>query len=147
MNELLYVLTAETGPPVSSGRDAAGERRVIPILGGAFEGKISGVVVPGGADWQVIRPDGLVDIDARYHLETAEGGVIEVRSRGMRWAEPAIDRRLAAGELVDPALYYFRSIMRFSTAAPELQWLTRLIATASGRRVAGGVQFRVCKLP
>lgn len=147
MNELLYVLTAETAAPVSSGRDASGERRAIPITGGRFEGRISGEVVPGGTDWQIIRPDGLVDIDARYHLRTTEGGVIEVRSRGMRWAEPEIDRRLAAGELVDPSLYYFRTIMRFQTAAPELQWLTRLIAAASGRRVQGGVQFQVYKLP
>jgi hypothetical protein len=61
------------------GESKYGTRRVIPITGGTFEGsKIKGVVLPGGEDWQLVRPDGDTELNARYLLKTDDGVVIQV---------------------------------------------------------------------
>ncbi|PBC47452.1 DUF3237 family protein [Rhodococcus sp. ACPA1] len=49
-------------------------RRVIPIAGGRAAGPhLHGVVLPGGGDWQIIRPDGSVDIDVRCTVRAEDG--------------------------------------------------------------------------
>jgi hypothetical protein len=64
---------------ISVGNSKRGTRRVIPITGGTFEGpKIKGVVLPGGEDWQLVRPDGDTELNARYLLKTDDGVVIQV---------------------------------------------------------------------
>ena len=61
------------------GESKYGTRRVIPITGGTFEGpKIKGEVLPGGEDWQLVRPDGDTELNARYLLKTDDGVVIQV---------------------------------------------------------------------
>jgi hypothetical protein len=126
------------GPPVAIGHT----RRCIPILGGVVSGRLTGEVLAGGADWQQIGGDGTIEIDARYVLRLAEG-LVEVESRGLRAGPPEVLARLAAGEAVDPALYYFRTAMRFHSAAPELAWLGRILGMASGERLAGAVRLTV----
>ena len=72
-------------PPLELGDTPQGRRRIIGITGGRFSGeRLSGRVLPGGADWQVIRADGVADLDARYTLETSDGALIYVRNRGYR---------------------------------------------------------------
>ena len=102
------------------GETPQGRRRIIGITGGRFSGeRLSGRVLPGGADWQVIRSDGVADLDARYTLETADGALIYVRNRGYRHGPAEILRRLASGENVDPGLYYMRTTPRFETGDPR----------------------------
>lgn len=61
------------------GESKRGLRRVIPILGGTFSGpKIKGEVLPGGEDWQNVRPDGDTELNARYLLKTDDGHIIQV---------------------------------------------------------------------
>lgn len=61
------------------GESKRGTRRVIPITGGTFEGpEIKGEVLPGGEDWQLVRPDGDTELEARYLLKTDDGVVIQV---------------------------------------------------------------------
>lgn len=117
-------------------------RRCIPINGGAVTGTYSGTVLPGGADWQQIGSDGKIDIDARYVLELADGRV-EVHSSGLRAGPADVLARLANGEAVDPAHYYFRTAMRFSTATPALDRLNRILAISKGERLAGAVRLIV----
>jgi hypothetical protein len=74
----------------------------------------------GGADWQIIRSDGAADISARYIIESDSGAHIRVASDGLRHGPPEILERLARGDSVDPALYYFRIAMRFEVANPAL---------------------------
>src|SRR5436305_7760783 len=104
---------AQVADPIELGDVPGGRRRVVPIIGGTFEGRgelsISGRIVPGGADTQLIHDDGLTEADARYTLETGDGVLIGVRNRGLRHAAPDVMRRLLAGERVDPALVYFKS--------------------------------------
>ena len=84
-----------------------------------------------GGDWQIIRADGFTDIDARYTLETDEGQLIYVSNIGIRHAPPEIIRRLNAGEAVDQSQIYFRTVPRFETGAPDLEWLMQSIFIAT----------------
>ena len=141
---LIRLLRAELADIVDVGITPMGHRRVVNIQGGHFEGDlISGNVLPGGADWQWVRTDGTIDLDARYTLKTDAGELIQVTSQGLRTASPEVLARLGRGEDVDPALYYFRTVMRFETSAPALLPLTRLLAVAYGRRTRNAVELRV----
>jgi Protein of unknown function (DUF3237) len=111
-----------------------GDRRVIHITGGRVEGRLSGRIIPGGADWQIVRPDGVADLEARYTLETEAGERVLVRSEGLRHGPPEVIAALARGEAVEPSRYYFRTAMRFETSAPALAFLNRLIAIGRGAR-------------
>lgn len=126
------------GQPIEVGHD----RRCIPITGGHVSGGYSGTVLPGGADWQQIDAEGTIDIDARYVLELTEGRV-EVQSRGLRTGPAEVLARLAKGETVDPVLYYFRTAIRFTTHAPELDRLNRILAISHGQRLADAVRLTV----
>ena len=83
--QALFKADIELAPAQEVGIGPLGRRRIIAITGGRFVGeRLSGRVLPGGADWQVIRADGVAELDARYTLETAEGALIYVRNRGFR---------------------------------------------------------------
>ena len=129
------------------GQVAPGRRRVIPILGGTFEGPaVRGSVVPGGADWQIIRDDGLARLDARYTLQTDRGALVYIQNAGMRHAPPHITAKLLADQPVDPSTVYFRTVPTFETSAPELQWLTRAIFIGVGERRPDEVIVHVWKM-
>ena len=145
--EFLMSLAVDVGDVVSMGPGPLGERRVVSILGGAFEGPgIRGEVLPGGADWQIVRADGVLDLDARYALKEQGGGVIRVISQGYRHGPPEVLAALARGEEVDPAKYFFRTIMRFETGAPYLERLNKTIAVATAERKAKQVRLTAYKL-
>ena len=73
----------QVGPPLDVGPVPGGRRRIIPILSGTFEGSgMKGRVLPGGADWQIVRADGLGELDTRYTLETDDGKLIYVQNAG-----------------------------------------------------------------
>jgi Protein of unknown function (DUF3237) len=130
--------------PQELGDTPQGRRRIIAITGGRFSGeRLSGRVLPGGADWQLVRPDGVADLDARYTLETSDGALIYVRNRGYRHGPADILKRLASGESVDPGLYYMRTTPRFETGDARYAWLNRIICVASGARRRAAVDLDV----
>lgn len=140
----IFQIHAELAAITNLGRTPYGERRIIDILGGTVRGaKLNGRVLPGGADWQIIRTDGAADIQARYTIETDTGARILVSSEGLRHGPPEVLAKLARGEDVDPSLYYFRTVMRFETSAPEASWLNRILALARGQREARAVRLDV----
>ena len=82
--EPLMELAVDVGEMVSLEEGPLGERRVVAILGGTFEGPgLDGEVLPG-ADWQLARRDGVLEIDARYALRERSGGIVRVLSQGYR---------------------------------------------------------------
>ena len=140
----IFTVKAELAPMLSLGHTPYGERRVVGITGGTVHGrKLTGRILPGGADWQIIRKDGAADIQARYVIETDSGARILVDSKGLRHGPPDVLERLARGDKVDPAQYYFRTVMRFETGDPELDWLNRILALARGERSARSVRLDV----
>jgi len=139
---LALEVRADVGPPMEVGHVLRGRRRIVPILGGTFEGSgIKGRVMPG-ADWQIIHVDGFSELDSRYALETDKGHIITVRNAGIRHAATDVMQRLLRGEVVDPSLVYFRTVPTFETAVAELQWLTRSVFIGTGERLPAQVLIR-----
>ena len=140
----IFSIEAELEPIMSLGRAPLGERRIVGIKGGTVRGqKLNGRVLPGGADWQIVRADGATDIQARYTIESDAGARILVDSVGLRHGPPEVIEKLARGDNVDPALYYFRTVMRFETGDPSTDWLNRIIAVSRGQRLARAVRLDV----
>jgi len=142
--EFLFRMALEVAPPEIIGTAADHELRVIAITGGRFEGpRLSGTVLPVGADWLRVEPDGTARIDVRITLREASGALIQVTYGGVRTGPADILARLAKGEAVPPRAYYFRAAMRFETAAPGLTWLNRTLAIATGQRPPTGPCYDV----
>jgi len=142
--ELLPLMHVEvTLEPIRDlGDTPLGRRRIIGITGGKFSGpRLSGRILPGGADWQLIRADGVAFLDARYTLETADGALIYVSNQGYRHGTRDVIERLARGEAVDPALYYMRTTPWFETSAPAYAWLNRTVCVGTGARRAAAVEL------
>ena len=141
---LVTDLTVQVAPPIDVGETPHGGRRIIPLLGGTFSGpRLNGRMIPGGADYQYWRSDGATEIHARYVLETDKGALIYVENTGIRHAPPEAMARLAAGQPVDPAVVYFRSVARLETSAKDLAWLNRGIFLCSGARFPDRVLIRI----
>ena len=126
----------------SLGDTPLGRRRIVGITGGKFSGsRLSGRVLPGGADWQLIRADGVACLEARYTLETGDGALIYVNNKGYRHGPQEVIARLARGEQVDPSLYYMRATPWFETSASAYSWLNRCVCIATGARRAAAVEL------
>ncbi|SFK27690.1 DUF3237 domain-containing protein [Falsiroseomonas stagni] len=135
---------AAVGAPVSLGAGPNGERRVIAILGGTIEGPgLRGEVLPGGADFQLIRPDGVAEIEARYTLCLDDGALVQVTNRGLRHASPDDMARLLRGEPVPPERVYFRTTPVFEAVAAPHLWLTRSLFLGYGERRPDSVLIRI----
>lgn len=137
----------DVGTPITLGNDGFGQARIVPILGGTVTGAtLTGIILPGGADEQRIRADGLTRIHARYVIQTTDGALIRVDSQGMRHAPPEVMAALQRGETVDPSLIYFRTMIRFETAAPAHDTLNLFLFHAKGQRLADQVLLSVSRL-
>jgi Protein of unknown function (DUF3237) len=140
--EFAFAIEASLEPTIVVGDTPEGMRRVVPIAGGRVEGPaIRGELLPGGCDWQLVRPDGVTLPEALYLLRTDDGVLIQVHNRGMRHGPPAVMAKLAAGENVDPSDYYFRAIPTFSTPAGRYDWLNRSVFICTGERYPSSIRL------
>jgi Protein of unknown function (DUF3237) len=139
--EPAFTVDARLGPLEDHGVTRAGHRRVVPIAGGRVVGLFDAEILPGGADWQVVRPDGSVEIDTRYSARTPAGEYVHFRTSGVRSGPPPVLAALLRGEDVDPASYYFRVAVYLETSAPRLDFLERSIFVASAARGADSVAY------
>lgn len=138
--ELLMQVVVTLAPALELGGTPVGKRRIIHITGGHFQGTgLRGVVLPGGADWQIVRVDGVAVLEARYTLQCEDGALIYVQNRGVRHGPPDVLAALARGEEVDPSTYYMRTMPTFETGAPNYTWLNDIVAVGSGIRRADAV--------
>uniref|UniRef100_UPI001111A34A DUF3237 family protein n=1 Tax=Acinetobacter baumannii TaxID=470 RepID=UPI001111A34A len=85
---------------ITAGETGIGVRRIIPISGGEVKGGISGKVLPFGADFQTIRPNELIDLEAKYAFETDDGAIVYVENKGMRFGPVELLQKLKRGEPV-----------------------------------------------
>jgi hypothetical protein len=140
-------LEAAVATPLTIGRGALGERRIVPILGGRIAGpRLTGEVMAGGADYQLIRDDGVAEIEARYTLKLDDGALVYVVNRGLRHAAPEDMAKLLRGEFVPPERVYFRTAPAFETAAPQHAWLMRSLFLGLGERRPDSVRVRLFAL-
>ena len=132
------------GTPLEQGMVCGVRKRIVPITGGHVSGeRFNGEVLPGGADWQALRPDGVLDVLARYMVRADDGAIVSIMNSGYRRGPADIIARLAAGEEVDPALYYFRTTPRFEVAADSRHaWLGESVFVCSAARLPDRVLLR-----
>jgi hypothetical protein len=136
----VFTITARIGEVISAGDTGAGVRRVIPVIGGEVKGEgISGRVLASGADFQIIRPNELTELEAKYAFETDDGAVVYVENVGIRFGPVELLQKLKRGEPVDPKLIYFRTRPRFETGHPNYQWLVQHLFIGSAARHADRV--------
>jgi hypothetical protein len=125
-----FTLDVDLAPPQCFGQTAFGERRLIPITGGRFEGpKIKGTILPGGGNWNATRPDGVVHVPARYTIQAEDGTLINITNeRYGRASQEIMDG--VFGE--DPskvsmkkggADWYMKTFPRFEVADGPHTWL------------------------
>ena len=137
----------DVGPIRDLGPTPHGRRRIVEILGGTVRGRrLEAAIVPGGADWQYVRADGVTELEARYSMRTRDGVEIAIINRGLRRAPPEIMERLSRGEPVDPALVYFRAVPVFEAPTGPYEWLNRSLFVATAARLPAKVQVTVFEI-
>ncbi|MDB5439042.1 MAG: hypothetical protein JWM33_1469 [Caulobacteraceae bacterium] len=139
-----FAAHVQLGPIQEFGVVESVKRRFIPIVGGRFEGpNISGEVLPGGGDWQGIGEGGLTQVLARYSLKAKDGTVIGITNPGVRRGPAEVIAKLAAGEMVDPSLYYFRASPVFEVAPGPHRWLAENTFVCVGKRWPTEVELEI----
>src|ERR1700689_2639644 len=96
--EYAFDVDARLGPLEDHGVTRAGHRRVVAIAGGRVSGLFDAEILPGGADWQLGRPDGAGEIDTRYSARTPAGEYVHLRTAGVRSGPPPVLAALLRGE-------------------------------------------------
>ena len=141
-------LKVKLKPAIVVGETPHGTRRIIPIIGGSFEGpKMKGEILEGGADWQIVRKDGVSELEAHYQIKTDDGVVIYIKNVGLRVATPEIAAKIAKGEVVSPNDYYFRAIPKFDAPiGSKYEWMNNSIFICKGIRNPEGVVILVWKI-
>lgn len=139
----LFELLANVDPPqIIEG--PLGQRLFIPVTGGTLRGdRISGVLQAGGSDFQLIRRDGVAELDVRVTILTDDGVTIQLKGHGIRHTSAEVFARIMSGAEVDPTEYYFREAMFFEAPVGKYDWLNRIIAIAKGGRLKAFVLLDV----
>src|ERR1700737_2013823 len=135
----VFTIAATVGTVTSAGDVGHGVRRIIPITGGEVRGDINGKVCAFGADFQIIRPNELIELEAKYAFETDDGAVVYVENKGIRFGPIELLERLKRNEPVDPKLIYFRTVPKFETGSEKYRWLMESLFIASAARHAARV--------
>ena len=145
--EFLFEINLDVPSSVYLGKTPVGKRYIAGVTGGSFEGpKLRGRALAGGADWAIIRPDHVLQLDVRLTLETDDGALIYMTYRGARHGSKDVMMRLAAGETVEPSEYYFRTAPFFETGSENYAWLNGIVSAAIGQDTPGGVIYRVFQI-
>lgn len=140
----LFIFRINVNKPSVIGQTPSIDRRVGEITGGVFEGeRLRGKILSGGSDWQTVRRDGSWVLDVRFVMETDDQHLIGMTYKGIRHGPQAVLDRIAKGESVSPADYYFRVAPFFETASEKYGWLNNVVAVATGHRLASGPIYQV----
>lgn len=137
-------LTVELDPIREMGPGRAGQRRIIPIVGGTVSGPLlQGKLLNLGADWQTIFADGLAELDTRYAMETHDGATIEIMNYGLRHGPPDVLAAIMRGEQVSADSYYMRTHARLETGDTRYDWVNRTLFAGVGARHLQQVHIRL----
>ena len=143
-SKYVFSLAIKVGAPIVAGDLGYGVRRIIPILGGEVRGEgITGTIFPCGADFQIIRPNGFTELEAKYAFEMDDGAIVYIENIGIRFGPKELLDRIAKGEIVDPALIYFRTVPKFETGAEKYRWLMENLFIGVGARHPDRVELDV----
>jgi hypothetical protein len=144
LTKYVFSLAIKIGTPIVAGDFGQGVRRVIPVLGGEVRGEgMRGTIFPCGADFQIIRPNGFTELEAKYAFELDDGAIVYIENIGIRFGPKPLLDRIAQGEIVDPAQIYFRSVPKFETGAAKYRWLMENLFVGVGARHPDRVEIDV----
>ena len=137
-SDYLFTADVKVGAPMVVGQGPDGLRRFIPITGGNASGPaFTGKVLPGSGDWQIVRSDGVISLEARYTLESADGVRIAITNRGLRDASPAVTERMMRGDPVAASEYYFRTVAQIEAPnGSKYEWMNRRLFIGIAERKA-----------
>lgn len=130
-------------PTAEIGLQGGSIRSLHYFTGGSFDGRISGIVLPGGGDKALVRTPDWVEIDAYAALQTDSGANIFLAYQGLWRAKPgAIQQALEAadGASFNDDDHYLRTTARFEAGGPEYSWLNGVIAVGRGKKCEGGIE-------
>lgn len=129
--EFLFEISASLEPAQIVGETPHGNRRIVVVQDGSFEGpRLKGKVLPGGGDWLLVRPDGVTELDVRGTLQTDDGALIYISYRGYRVPRADEDD-------------YFVITPYFETGAPQYAWLQQIVAIGKGQISPGRVSYHI----
>lgn len=133
----IFSIEIEVAPPIFIGQDdIVGRRQLIPILSGKLIGEgIEGTVLPGGIDSQIIRPNGICELSARYGVQLSDGETIYIENNGIRTVPEEYVEKVKNGEFINPDLYYFKTTPRFEVYNSKYRWLTTSLFICSAKRL------------
>jgi hypothetical protein len=145
--EFAFVTHVATGPAVVAEATPQGATRYVPILGGTVSGPGLKATILTGADLQVIRADGVIDIEAHYMMKTDDNVIISVVNRGLRHGPPAVMARLLKGEAVPRDQYYFRTVSQLQApVGSRYENLNKALFIATAERETGGAALYFYRL-
>lgn len=122
--EKAFTIEVQVKKPIVVGQDnCVGRRQLIELTEGIVKGRVNGKVLPGGVDSQIIRPDGLCELEARYGVVLEDGESFYIENKGIRRVEPEYAAKAAAGEIIDPQYVYFATVPQFEIYSEKLKWL------------------------
>jgi Protein of unknown function (DUF3237) len=140
---LTLTLDVDFAAMQSIGQTPAGLRRIAPVTGGTFSGeRVNGTVLPG-ADWVINRPDGVMVIDVRLTLKTADGALIYLTYQGRFLAAPEAMARFAKGALLAPADYSLAMTAKLECGDERYAWLNNVIAVGTGTQTVAGPVYEI----
>jgi hypothetical protein len=134
--EFAFTARVSVSSPVTVGNGPEGLRRFVAIEGGTIIGPLlTGKVLAGSGDWQVVRADGVLNVEARYTIETSDGVLIACTNRGIRHASADIMAKLMRGEPVPIGSYYFRTTAQFEApVGSSYEWMNRAMFSGKAER-------------
>ena len=145
--EFVCELKVKLKTPLVVGQTPHGLRRIIPISGGSFDGPaIKGEILDGGADWQIVRADGVAELEAHYQIRTDDGVLIYLKNVGLRVATPEVAARIGKGEVVQPSEYYMRTNLKFEAPKGKYEWMNNALFICTGQRNPDNVSIQVYKV-
>jgi len=122
----LMTVNIAAAPPQKLGTVPHGIRSIVPVTGGSFEGpRLRGKVLPGGGDWLLLRPDGVLELDLRITLETDDHALIYMTFQGLRHGD------------------YFRTLPRFETSTESYAFLNRIVSVGVGEARPDGAVHQI----
>jgi hypothetical protein len=140
-------ILVDVGVPLDIGSTPEGHRRIVPILGGTVSGPdLQGHVLPGGADFQILRSPLSTDLDARYALELEDGARIYVHNLALRHGRAEDIDKLNQGQPVDPSRIYFRCTPRLTTESSKWSWLNHTVFLGTGERLPNQVGITIFRV-
>jgi hypothetical protein len=145
-SEFLFTIRVTVDHLHDVGDTPFGTRHIDMLGEGSFEGpKLKGAVL-GGMDQKIFRSDGAMNPNVRMILKTEDDALIYMHYTGLRYGSPEVMQRIADGEVVDPSEYYLRNTPYFETAAPQYDWLNRIVSVGVGKRMPDHASYDVFRI-